>query len=206
MPTKANPIRLFVSHAWVENDDYVRVFEYLEASGTFYYINSSQPQAKRPLDKESQREDLRRQIAPCEVIIVLPAVYRLAPELEILLVTSRETGRWVIPKGWPMAGLSTAAAAAREAWEEAGVEGKVQDTPLGAFGYDKLARMSVTVRCLVAVHALRVQVLRDRFPEAGQRRRAWFNPAEAAGLVAEPQLQHLLRAIATTPDLLRPPQ
>ena len=81
MPTKANPIRLFVSHAWEENDDYVRVFEYLEASGTFYYINSSQPQAKRPIDKESQREDLRRQIAPCEVVIVLPAVYRLAPEL-----------------------------------------------------------------------------------------------------------------------------
>src|ERR1035438_8491156 len=81
MPTKANPIRLFVSHAWEENDDYVRVFEYLEASGTFYYINSSQPQGKRPIDKESQREDLRRQIAPCEVVIVLPAVYRLAPEL-----------------------------------------------------------------------------------------------------------------------------
>jgi len=81
MPTKSNPIRLFVSHAWEENDDYVRVFEYLEASGTFYYINSSQPQAKRPIDKESQREDLRRQIAPCEVVVVLPAVYRLAPEL-----------------------------------------------------------------------------------------------------------------------------
>ncbi len=81
MPTKANPILLFVSHAWEENDDYVRVFEYLEASGTFYYINSSQPQAKRPIDKESQREDLRRQIAPCEVVVVLPAVYRLAPEL-----------------------------------------------------------------------------------------------------------------------------
>ncbi len=81
MPTKSNPIRLFVSHAWQENDDYVRVFEYLEASGTFYYINSSQPQAKRPIDKESQREDLRRQIAPCEVVIVLPAVFALAPEL-----------------------------------------------------------------------------------------------------------------------------
>ena len=81
MPAKSNPIRLFVSHAWLENDDYVRVFEYLEASGTFYYINSSQPQAKRPIDKESQREDLRRQIAPCEVLVVLPAVYRLAPEL-----------------------------------------------------------------------------------------------------------------------------
>ena len=65
----ANPIRLFVSHAWVENDDYTRVFEYLEASGTFYYFNTSQPQAKQPIDKESQREDLRRQIAPCEVLL-----------------------------------------------------------------------------------------------------------------------------------------
>ncbi len=63
----------------MENDDYVRVFEYLEASGTFYYLNTSQPQAKRPIDKESQREDLRRQIAPCEVIVVLPAVYQIAP-------------------------------------------------------------------------------------------------------------------------------
>jgi hypothetical protein len=62
----ANPIRLFVTHVWEENDDYARVFEYLEASGTFYYFNSSQP---------------RRQIAPCEVIIVLPAVYRGAPDL-----------------------------------------------------------------------------------------------------------------------------
>jgi hypothetical protein len=81
MTASVNPIRLFVTHAWVENDDYARVFEYLEASGTFYYLNTSQPQAKRPIDKESQREDLRRQIAPCEVIIALPAVYLIAPEL-----------------------------------------------------------------------------------------------------------------------------
>src|ERR1700688_5054918 len=81
MSTSVSPIRLFVSHAWVENDDYARVFEYLEASGTFYYVNSSQPQAKRPIDRESQREDLRRQIAPSEVIVVLPAVYLVAPEL-----------------------------------------------------------------------------------------------------------------------------
>src|SRR6202050_3719523 len=81
MSVRVNPIRLFVTHCWEENDDYPRVFEYLEASGTFYYINTSQPQAKRPIDKESQREDLRRQIAPCEVIVVLPAVFRIAPEL-----------------------------------------------------------------------------------------------------------------------------
>jgi hypothetical protein len=79
----SNPIRLFVVHAWEENDDYSRVFEYLEASGTFYYHNTSQPQAKKPIDKESQREDLRRQIAPCEVVVVLPAVYALSQELVI---------------------------------------------------------------------------------------------------------------------------
>ena len=81
MSARVNPIRLFVTHAWVENDDYVRIFEYLEASGTFYYLNTSKPEAKRPFDKESEWEDIRRQIAPSEVIIVLPAVYELAPEL-----------------------------------------------------------------------------------------------------------------------------
>lgn len=81
MPSRANPIRLFVSHAWEENEDYNRLFEYLEASGNFYYKNSSQPQAKRPIDKESQREDLRRQIAPCEVVVIVPGAYKWAPEL-----------------------------------------------------------------------------------------------------------------------------
>src|SRR4029077_9679720 len=81
MSTRVNPIRLFVTHSWEENDDYTRVFEYLEASGTFYYKNTSQPQAKRPIDKESQREDLRRQIAPCEVVWVVPGVYHAPPEL-----------------------------------------------------------------------------------------------------------------------------
>jgi len=81
MSTRVNPIRLFVTHVWMENDDYTRVFEYLEASGTFYYRNTAQPQAKQPIDKESQREDLRRQIAPCEVVVVLPGVYAASPEL-----------------------------------------------------------------------------------------------------------------------------
>ena len=81
MSTRVNPIRLFVTHCWDENDDYSRVFEYLEAPGTFYYHNTSQPQAKRPIDKESEREELRRQIAPCEVVIVVPAAYRASPDL-----------------------------------------------------------------------------------------------------------------------------
>jgi hypothetical protein len=87
MSTRVNPIRMFVTHSWEENDDYTRIFEYLEAPGTFYYINTSQPQAKRPIDKESQREDLRRQIAPCEVVIVLPAAFRAAPDLVLFQMT-----------------------------------------------------------------------------------------------------------------------
>jgi hypothetical protein len=81
MSTLAKPIRLFVTHSWQDDENYSRLFEYLEAPGSFYYVNTSQPHAKMPLDKESQREDLRRQIAPCEVVIVLPTAYRAAPEL-----------------------------------------------------------------------------------------------------------------------------
>ena len=87
MSSPSNPIRLFVTHAWVENDDYSRIFEYLEASGKFYYSNTSQPHAKRPIDKESEREDLRRQIAPCEVVVVLPGVYLASPELVVFQMT-----------------------------------------------------------------------------------------------------------------------
>jgi uncharacterized protein YozE (UPF0346 family) len=81
MASPENPIRLFATHAWVETDDYNRVFEYLEASGTFYYKNTSLPRGKRPIDRESQREELRRQISPCEVVVVLPGAYAIAPEL-----------------------------------------------------------------------------------------------------------------------------
>jgi hypothetical protein len=91
MSTHVNPIRLFVTHAWLENDDYQRIFEYLEASGTFYYRNTSQPQAKKPIDKESQREDLRRQITLSEVLVVLPAVYHVAPELVLFQMSFAKT-------------------------------------------------------------------------------------------------------------------
>jgi hypothetical protein len=87
MSARINPIRLFVTHSWAENDDYTRVFEYLEASGNFYYLNTGLPHAKRPIDKESEREELRRQIAPCEVVIALPAAFRAAPDLVLFQMT-----------------------------------------------------------------------------------------------------------------------
>ncbi len=76
-----NPIRIFVTHAWAPNDDYSRVFEYLESSNNFFYFNCTQPDGKRPIDRESEREELRRQIAPCEVLVVLASVYQAAPDL-----------------------------------------------------------------------------------------------------------------------------
>ena len=122
--------------------------------------------------------------------------------VQVLLITSRDTGRWILPKGWPMADLTPAAAAAREAWEEAGVEGKVGEAAVGEFCYDKIIQATATVPCAVAVYALRVRALKARFPEAHQRRRAWFRARDAAELVAEPSLRDLLRHIDAQPGLL----
>jgi 8-oxo-dGTP pyrophosphatase MutT (NUDIX family) len=115
-----------------------------------------------------------------------------ASGLEILMITSRDTGRWVVPKGWPMAGLAPEAAAAQEAWEEAGVEGVVNPVSLGRFGYHKSLAEDATVPCAVAVYGLRVVRLVDDFPEAKERTRKWFDPAEAASLVHEPDLARLI--------------
>lgn len=123
--------------------------------------------------------------------------------VQVVLITSRETGRWVIPKGWPVAGLKPCAAAAREAWEEAGVIGRVSDQPLGEYLYDKVKSPVLATRCAVAVFPLRVEALKRRFPEASERLRRWFNAAQAADLVAEPELAQLLHAVATQPALLK---
>ena len=73
--SQANPIRLFVTHAWEHSDDYLRVFEYLESARNFYYRNSSTPENRPTGDKEVLREDLRRQIAPAEAVIALASLY-----------------------------------------------------------------------------------------------------------------------------------
>ena len=115
--------------------------------------------------------------------------------LDVLLITSRETGRWVIPKGWPIKGISAAASAAREAWEEAGVEGKLCNTCLGVFSYQKLMPEDQAILCVVAIYGVRVEKLSRRYPEQRQRRRKWFAAREAAALVAEPELRALLLAL-----------
>ncbi len=112
---------------------------------------------------------------------------------EILLVTSRDTGRWVLPKGWPMAGKSDAEAARLEAWEEAGATGKISPICLGFYPYAKVIDEETELPCVVAVYPMKVKTLADRFPERSQRRRRWFSPAKAAEKVAEPDLADLLR-------------
>lgn len=115
-------------------------------------------------------------------------------EIEILLITSRETGRWVIPKGWPMKKRKECAVAAREAFEEAGVRGSVGDVPVGRFSYRKVMKDGAAVRCVVQVYPLRVTALEEDFPERDQRTLSWFKPTDAAERVAEPQLRSLIRA------------
>jgi len=122
-----------------------------------------------------------------------------------LLITSRDTGRWVIPKGWPMDGLCPHEAAKAEAWEEAGVKGEIANDSIGLYSYDKMMGPAAPLPCVVAVYALRVTGLADRFPEAKQRQRKWFSADKAARLVAERDLRTLLAGLTVTPTGLTGP-
>jgi len=128
--------------------------------------------------------------------------YRMRKDsAQVLLVTSRDSGRWVIPKGWPMKGRSAAEAAATEAWEEAGVTGKIKDHCLGVYSYLKGLHSSHSLPVVVAVYPLLVADMADDFPEAGQRRRKWLDAKKASGRVVEPELCRILRKF--DPKLLR---
>lgn len=112
--------------------------------------------------------------------------------VEVLLVTSRETRRWVIPKGWPMEGLADYNAARREAFEEAGVEGRMRREPVGRFFYEKRGKKEV-LPVTVTVYALEVQKKLKSWPEVKERERSWFTPHDAVLRVAEPSLKDILR-------------
>ncbi len=129
---------------------------------------------------------------PREQLAALP--WRLGKKgLEILLVSSRETKRWVIPKGWPMKGKKPHAAAAQEAKEEAGLVGKVSKTSVGSFHYVKNMRNGAAILCRVDVYPLQVEKQRKSWPERDQRITRWFPAEEAASLVREPELSSLIK-------------
>jgi 8-oxo-dGTP pyrophosphatase MutT (NUDIX family) len=114
--------------------------------------------------------------------------------LQVLLVSSRETRRWIIPKGWPMKGRKDHQAAAREALEEAGVSGKVHKHPLGAYTYQKRLLTGVQP-CRVMVYLLEVETEWASWREKDQRRRAWMTLAAAAEQIIEPGLARLIRGL-----------
>jgi len=112
---------------------------------------------------------------------------------EILIITSRGSKRWIVPKGWPIDGVTPAACAAQEAWEEAGVVGKVYDQCLGLYSYNKILDDGTGAPCVAMVYPIKVKSLAKDFPEKGQRLRQWVTPKKAASVVAEPELARILK-------------
>ncbi len=127
---------------------------------------------------------------PRQQVAALPYRIDLEGQLEILLVTSRDTGRWVLPKGWPMKGRHLRKAAQIEAFEEAGVVGKTAKRVFGTYTYDK----DGVVPCRVSVYPLPVEALQVEWPEKDQRQREWHSPTEASECVDESDLKALLRS------------
>ncbi len=134
----------------------------------------------------ARKSDLRTQFAALCFRIT-------ADKPEILLITSRRSKRWIIPKGWPVDGCTPSQSALTEAWEEAGVRGKVYEQVLGLYSYHKAIGPEKGVPCVAMVFPVKVKSLARDYPEAGQRKRKWLRPKKAAALVAEPELAEIIR-------------
>jgi 8-oxo-dGTP pyrophosphatase MutT (NUDIX family) len=118
---------------------------------------------------------------------------------EVLLITSRETRRWIIPKGWAEKGIKARDMAAREALEEAGVQGKVQKSPYGSYHYEKRLTTHKTVECKVTVFLLKVEQELEDWPEKGERERCWLTPSRAALAISESGLVAMLLRLGLSP-------
>jgi 8-oxo-dGTP pyrophosphatase MutT (NUDIX family) len=116
-------------------------------------------------------------------------------DLAVMLVTSRDTRRWVIPKGWPIGRKAPHASAAREALEEAGVVGKVGRNSIGTYTYEKRLAGGTTVLCDVQVFPLEVKRQRKEWPEKAEREFRWFSPADAASVVREAALRDIILSV-----------
>ena len=114
---------------------------------------------------------------------------------EVLLITTRKSRRWIIPKGWLIDGLTPSETACQEAWEEAGIRGLCDTQAMGRFHYQKFRPKKGPVRCAVDVFPLLVQSVSSRFPECRQRDRKWFSAKKAAQKVNSRELAILLRKL-----------
>ena len=120
-------------------------------------------------------------------------------EPRILLITSRNTRRWIIPRGNPIPGLSPAQSAAQEAYEEAGITGFVAAEEIGTYRYEKVRRNGSTVTANVHVFPLRSTIQSGQWPERHEREWRWFTKEEAAEAVAEDGLKDLIRRFTPPP-------
>jgi len=121
-------------------------------------------------------------------------------KLRVLLITSRETRRWVMPKGWPIDGKKSWQAAEIEALEEAGVTGDVSREPIGTYRYTKILDDGSGIPVLVRLYPLYVKKLRRRWKERRERKRHWFSIRGAAEAVDEPDLVELLSSLHKKPE------
>lgn len=143
--------------------------------------------------RRSGRRAALRQIA------ALPYETGADGSMRILLITSRDTGRWVIPKGNRIKGLAGHRAAEQEAFEEAGIHGVACPAPLGRYRYDKRSRDGQSRQATVEVFPLAVTDQLSQWPEQGERELRWFPVAEAAEAVDEPDLRSIIAAFANRP-------
>jgi 8-oxo-dGTP pyrophosphatase MutT (NUDIX family) len=124
-----------------------------------------------------------------------------SPVPDVLLITSLSSRRWILPKGWLMDGMTAAQSAAREAFEEAGVTGKIASKPLGSYHYLKERKDGGGVPCSVDVFALEVDQQLGEWPEKGARAIRWLPLDEAADQVSELGLRQLLRDFRNQPRI-----
>lgn len=122
--------------------------------------------------------------------------YRLAEngQPEVLLITTRETRRWMVPRGWLIKKLGPLGAGMREAFEEAGVVGD-GGPPIGSFRYLKRLRSGESQAVRVELFAMAVNEQADDWPERAERIREWYPHRRAAELVEEPELRELLASL-----------
>ena len=148
--------------------------------------------------KTKKAEKIARRGEMLDQVGALP--YRRGPSgvVQFLLLTSRGTRRFVIPKGWRIKGKSDSQAAAVEARQEAGVRGRVSRAAIGSYQYWKrLGKSFVPIK--VAVYALEVETESPKWKEARQRQKQWLTASQAAALVDEPELVSLINGF-TVPD------
>ena len=138
---------------------------------------------------------MSRKATPSPQYAALPYRRRGDGSIEVLLITSRQTRRWIIPKGWPAPGLAPHDSAKKEAMEEGGVVGRINERSIGFYHYTKLA-VDAGVHCKVEVFALEVEEQLVSWPEEGQRHIQWFELQEASEVVQEPELSAIIRNLA----------